>query len=52
MFEVYVIITLLGLGAALNKNPKKEVIGPRGKLFGPDGPAIIKDYFPGYIKLI
>ena len=36
----------------LNKNPKKEVIGPRGKLFGPDGPAIIKDYFPGYIQLI
>ena len=36
----------------LNKNPKKEVIGPRGKLFGPDGPAIIKDYFPGYILLI
>ena len=36
----------------LNKNPKKEVIGPRGKLFGPDGPTIIKDYFPGYIHLI
>ena len=36
----------------LNKNPKKEVIGPLGKIFGPDGPTIIKDYFPGYIQLI
>ena len=36
----------------VNNNPKKEVIGPRGKLFGPDGPAIIKDYFPAYIELI
>jgi len=36
----------------LNNNPEKEVVGPRGKLFGPDGPTIMKDYFPEYIQLI